>query len=196
MSGILAAIRLEQAGIPYTVVEKNPAVGGTWYENRYPGCRVDVANHFYSYSFEPNEWVEFFSQRPELFAYFDRVATDYGVRPQIRFEREVVSARWDDERRAAGTCGSASRAAARSGSPRTRSSARWASSTGRSIPEIPGRERFAGASFHSAEWDEQPGPHRQARGGDRHGRERLPARARGREAGGEAHRLPALARRG
>src|SRR5262245_46615349 len=96
MSGILAAIRLEQAGLPYTVIEKNPAVGGTWYENRYPGCRVDVPNHFYSYSFEPNEWVEFFSQRNELFAYFERVVRDYGVRERIRFEQEVTSARWDE----------------------------------------------------------------------------------------------------
>ena len=52
MSGICAAYRLKEAGIPYVVVEKNPAVGGTWYENSYPGCKVDVPNHFYSYSFE------------------------------------------------------------------------------------------------------------------------------------------------
>ena len=68
MSGLLAAIRLEQAGIPYTVVEKN--AGGRRHlatRTRYPGCRVDVANHFYSYSFEPNhDWSEFFSQRDEL----------------------------------------------------------------------------------------------------------------------------------
>ena len=67
MSGVLAAIRLEEAGIPYTVIEKNPAAGGTWYENHYPGCRVDVGNHFYCYSFEPNnEWTEFFARQPEL----------------------------------------------------------------------------------------------------------------------------------
>ena len=64
MSGLLAAIRLERAGIPYVVIEKNADVGGTWLENSYPGCRVDVANHFYSYSFAPNhDWPEFFSQR-------------------------------------------------------------------------------------------------------------------------------------
>ncbi len=58
MSGLLAGIRLGQAGIPYTVVEKNPGVGGTWYENRYPGCRVDVGNHFYCYSFAPNDELD------------------------------------------------------------------------------------------------------------------------------------------
>src|SRR5271154_6239652 len=47
MSGLLQALRLKEAGIPFTVVEKNDSVGGTWYENNYPGCRVDIANHFY-----------------------------------------------------------------------------------------------------------------------------------------------------
>src|SRR5262245_121254 len=153
MSGILAAIRLEQAGIPYTVVEKNPAVGGTWYENRYPGCRVDVANHFYSYSFEPNEWVEFFSQRPELFRYFDRVVDDYGVRPKIRFGCEVVSARWDEA-----TARWEVRLRNESGAEERLSADALVSAVGQlnrpHLPEIPGRERFAGASFHSAAWDE------------------------------------------
>ena len=57
LGGMTAAIRLKEAGLPYVVIEKNDAVGGTWYENSYPGCRVDVINHFYSYSFDPNhEW--------------------------------------------------------------------------------------------------------------------------------------------
>ncbi len=47
-SGLLAAIRLTEAGIPFEIVEKNDDVGGTWYENSYPGCRVDVASHYYS----------------------------------------------------------------------------------------------------------------------------------------------------
>jgi len=153
MSGILAAIRLEQAGIPYTVVEKNPAVGGTWYENRYPGCRVDVANHFYSYSFEPNEWVEFFSQRNELFAYFERVVRDYGVRDKIRFEREVTSASWDED---AGRWDV--RLRTRDGGEERISANAIVSAVGQlnrpSIPDLPGRERFAGPSFHSAEWDD------------------------------------------
>jgi len=54
-SGLLAAIRLHQAGVPYTVIEKNPGVGGTWWENSYPGARVDVGNHFYCYCFEPSD---------------------------------------------------------------------------------------------------------------------------------------------
>lgn len=152
MSGILAAIRLEEAGIPYTVVEKNPALGGTWYENSYPGCRVDVANHFYCYSFEPShDWPEFFSQRKDLFAYFERTAEAHGVRAKIRFESEVVAARWDED---------AARWQVRLRTPRgeeTLEANAIVSAVGQlnrpRIPEIPGRERFRGTSFHSAQWD-------------------------------------------
>jgi 4-hydroxyacetophenone monooxygenase len=45
-SGILAGIRLRQDNIPFTIIEKNDGPGGTWWENNYPGARVDVANHF------------------------------------------------------------------------------------------------------------------------------------------------------
>ena len=73
-SGLLAAIRLQQAGVPYTVIEKNPGVGGTWWENSYPGARVDVGNHFYCYSFEASDhWSEFFARQPELQTYFSDV---------------------------------------------------------------------------------------------------------------------------
>ena len=57
MSGIVAAHRLAEAGVPYVVLEKNADVGGTWLENSYPGCRVDIPNHYYSYSFaQRDDW--------------------------------------------------------------------------------------------------------------------------------------------
>ena len=66
-SGLLAGIRLAQAGLPFTIIEKNGGPGGTWWENRYPGARVDIGSHFYCYSFEPaDHWTEYFSQHPEL----------------------------------------------------------------------------------------------------------------------------------
>ena len=72
-SGLLAGIRLKEAGIPFTIVEKNAGVGGTWYQNTYPGARVDVPNHFYCYSFEPtDQWTHFFAEQPELQAYFEQ----------------------------------------------------------------------------------------------------------------------------
>ena len=154
MSGVLAAIRLEEAGIPYTVVEKNPTVGGTWYENRYPGCRVDVANHFYCYSFEPShDWSEFFSQRDEIQAYLERTTDRHGVREKTRFETEVVAAHWNEE---------ASHWEVRlrtpGGGEETLSAGAIVSAVGQlnrpRIPDFPGRERFRGAAFHSAEWDD------------------------------------------
>jgi 4-hydroxyacetophenone monooxygenase len=79
-SGLLAGIRLKEAGIPFTIVEKNAGPGGTWWENRYPGARVDVGSHFYCYSFEPaDHWTEYFSQHPELREYFDRVMRKRGI---------------------------------------------------------------------------------------------------------------------
>jgi 4-hydroxyacetophenone monooxygenase len=97
MSGILAAIRLEEAGIPYTVIEKNDAVGGTWYENRYPGCRVDVASQFYSYSFDMRpDWSEYFPRREEIHDYFESCVDRFGIRPHIRFRTEVTRAAWDE----------------------------------------------------------------------------------------------------
>ena len=66
MSGLLAGVRLKQAGVPFEIVDKNPDVGGTWLENTYPGCRVDSSNHIYSYSFEQNVWQKHFSPQPVL----------------------------------------------------------------------------------------------------------------------------------
>ena len=54
-SGLLAGIKLKQAGIPFTIIEKQSGVGGTWLANRYPGCRVDIASQYYTYSFEPTD---------------------------------------------------------------------------------------------------------------------------------------------
>src|SRR5689334_2161574 len=97
-SGLLAGIRLKEAGIPFTIVEKNAGVGGTWFENSYPGARVDVGNHFYCYSFEPSdEWTEYFAQQPELQAYFERVMTKYDIAPHVRWATTVVSARWNED---------------------------------------------------------------------------------------------------
>ena len=155
MSGLLAAIRLEEAGIPYVVIEKNAGLGGTWLENSYPGCRVDVANHFYSYSFAPNhDWPEFFSQRDELQRYFERCATEYGTRGRIRFNTEVVSARFDE-----GTGRWAVRLRDDAGHEESILATAVISAVGQlnrpKIPDIPGLGSFAGPLFHSARWQHE-----------------------------------------
>jgi 4-hydroxyacetophenone monooxygenase len=97
MSGISAAVHLKQAGIPFTVIERNVGVGGTWFENHYPGTRVDVDSRAYSYTFEPDyEWTHHFTLQPGLLQYFNDVVDKHGFRKEILFEREVTSATWDD----------------------------------------------------------------------------------------------------
>jgi 4-hydroxyacetophenone monooxygenase len=62
MSGLYAAIQLREAGLPLRQPGEERRVGGTWYENIYPGCGVDTPNHFYSYTFEPNhDWSHDFA---------------------------------------------------------------------------------------------------------------------------------------
>ena len=64
---IALGVALGHLGIPYTIVEKNAELGGTWWINRYPGCGVDTPNHSYSYSFgSGNAWTRYFCQREEL----------------------------------------------------------------------------------------------------------------------------------
>ncbi len=152
-SGLLAAIRLQQAGIPYTVVEKNPGVGGTWWENSYPGARVDVGNHFYCYSFEPSDhWSEFFAQQPELQAYFQAVMERHGVAEHVRFNTEVTSAVWDETD---GTWAVTVRGAG--GDSETLRARAVISAVGQLnepyIPDFPGADSFAGPAFHTARWD-------------------------------------------
>jgi 4-hydroxyacetophenone monooxygenase len=153
MSGLLSAIRLQQAGVAFEVIEKNADVGGTWLENTYPGCRVDNPSHLYSYSFEPNhEWPMHFSTQPVLRDYFKGCADKHNLRPHIRFNTQVVEAHFDEAaklwrvkiRKADGT-------------EETLVANAVISAVGQlnqpSIPDIPGAGDFAGASFHSARWD-------------------------------------------
>jgi 4-hydroxyacetophenone monooxygenase len=90
---------LGRLGIPYTIVEKNAELGGTWYVNRYPGCGVDTPNHSYSYSFgSRNQWTRYFAQRQELLDYLKKVALEYDIRSHLRLNTELASARWDDSK--------------------------------------------------------------------------------------------------
>ncbi len=154
MSGILAGIRLAEAGIPYTIIEKNPGVGGTWWENRYPGCRVDVGNHFYCYSFEPSEhWSEFFARQPELQQLLR------GHRPSPRRAVPHPLRHRGDRRppgtreRGPGPCRQTDPTGRTRWRPR-----RLISAVGQlnrpKLPDIEGLDTFAGSSVHTAAWDD------------------------------------------
>ena len=86
---IALGVALGRLGIPYTIVEKNAELGGTWYVNRYPGCGVDTPNHSYSFSFGArNNWTRYFAQREELLDYLKKVALEHDVRSHIRFNTQ------------------------------------------------------------------------------------------------------------
>lgn len=149
MSGILAAIRLSEAGFPFVIVEKNAGPGGTWWENTYPGARVDVGGHFYCYSFEPDDhWTEFFPRQPEVQAYFQRTFDRHGLGAHTRFATEVLGAAWDE---VAGTWSveldDGSTLVARA----------VVAAVGQMnrpfVPDVPGS--FDGPAFHTATWDHE-----------------------------------------
>ena len=153
MSGLLVAHRLEQAGVSFEILEKNDDVGGTWLENKYPGCRVDNPNHNYSYAFaQRHDWPLHFSTQDVLLDYFQRCAETFGLRDHIRFGTEVTSAEWSDTDlrwtvRVRGADGGETSIAADA----------VISAVGQLnrplMPDIPGRDAFEGESFHSARWN-------------------------------------------
>jgi 4-hydroxyacetophenone monooxygenase len=153
MSGLYAGIQLQQAGIPFVILEKNEAVGGTWFENSYPGCGVDTPNHFYSYAFEPNhDWSHFFAKRNELWNYFERVADKHDLRKHIRLATEVDEARYDEKEARWHIV------AHDADGRRLELSARiLVSAVGvlnrPKLPDIAGLSTFEGPAFHTAQWD-------------------------------------------
>ncbi|WP_454626114.1 flavin-containing monooxygenase [Bradyrhizobium cenepequi] len=97
---IALGVALGRLGIPYTIVEKEDEIGGTWYVNRYPGCGVDTPNHSYSFSFgERNQWTRYFAQRQELLDYLLKVAREHGIRSHVRLNTELTTSRWDENKR-------------------------------------------------------------------------------------------------
>lgn len=149
--GIAAAVRLQQLGIPYVLFEKNTGVGGTWFENTYPGVRVDVPAHTYDLSYAPNhEWSSYFALGDEIRRYYQDVSDKLGVSDHIQFGCEVTSAIYDEAsgnwtltvRSAQGTQQHTFRAVISAVGQLNRP--RW--------PEIEGLSSFKGKLVHSAMW--------------------------------------------
>ncbi len=100
MMGINAAVKLQQAGFDFQVIEKLDEVGGNWLENTYPGAAVDTPSRVYSFSFEPNaSWTKYYPNGPEFLAYLNRVTDKYNLRKRIDFGTKVDGAVWDDIRK-------------------------------------------------------------------------------------------------
>jgi cation diffusion facilitator CzcD-associated flavoprotein CzcO len=147
-AGIGAGVRLLQAGeSDFLILERAGELGGTWRDNRYPGCRCDVPSHLYSYSFAPNpDWRQTYAGQEDIWEYLRATAKRFGVVPHIRFSHEMVEARWDDDGhwllttdRGVYRCRYLISATGSLAEPST--------------PAIPGAARFSGTTMHSAQWD-------------------------------------------
>lgn len=78
--------------------EKNTDIGGTWLENRYPGCACDIPSHAYTYNFALNpDWPRFFSYSPDIWKYLDKVCEVFDLRKYMKFETEVVGCHWSED---------------------------------------------------------------------------------------------------
>ncbi|MET0765192.1 MAG: NAD(P)/FAD-dependent oxidoreductase [Blastococcus sp.] len=151
VSGMAAALKLREAGIDHVVLEKNSTVGGTWLENRYPGCGVDTPSHLYSFSFFPRQWSGHFGKRDELETYMQEMAEYFDLLPSIRFDTEVVAASYD----AAAQKWTVS---ARDGHGVEQEYVAnvVVTAVGQlnrpKMPTLPGMDTFQGEMFHSAAW--------------------------------------------
>jgi cation diffusion facilitator CzcD-associated flavoprotein CzcO len=177
-AGLGMAIRLKQDGIEdFVILEKAGEVGGTWRDNHYPGCACDVQSHLYSFSFEPNPaWTRMFAPQAEILAYLRRCAEKYDLLRHIRFNRQVVGARYDERASAwqvetADAVAMAAYAARRglkpgdalpagdSGAPPREQLTTQSLVLGvgglstPAYPDLPGLGRFEGKRFHSQDWD-------------------------------------------
>jgi 4-hydroxyacetophenone monooxygenase len=153
MAGLNAAIHLKKAGISYTVIERNAGVGGTWWENRYPGARVDTPSRTYMHihSLEFN-WPGPYSAQVENQRYFDWMADNFNVRRDIVFNTEVKSLIWDD---VTATWEITTQSSAGTSLLRANAVISAVGLFGRpSIPPIEGLDRFRGRAFHSSRWPE------------------------------------------
>ncbi|OBB26097.1 FAD-dependent oxidoreductase [Mycolicibacterium peregrinum] len=149
-SGLAAAVHLKRAGIPFSVLERNDHVGGTWYEARYPGARVDVPNNLYSYSFFHRDWSENFAQRDEITQYIDNVVDHFELAPHIETGVSVDGAEWDAQ---TGEWVVTTTSGGRTETLRT--SALITAAGLHNTPNIPnfqGLSEFTGQVVHSARW--------------------------------------------
>ena len=146
--GIAAAVNLRRrTNAEFVIFEKAPAIGGTWWHNRYPGCEVDVHSHAYSFSFLRYDWPRTHATQAELLRYAEDVVDRFGLRPHIRLSTAVAAVRWQPDearyevRTAAGDTELFDAVIAAVGLlsvPR--------------IPAWPGLDTFGGVAFHTAQW--------------------------------------------
>src|SRR3954470_2334001 len=151
VGGIATGVNLKRAGIDtFTIYESSLGIGGTWWDNTYPGAEVDVGSHLYSFSFKPHHWTRTHARQPELQKYLEETVDQFGLRPHLRLGVTLESATWDDDRHVwavrldDGTvdeCHALVSAVGFLNVPR--------------YPDWPGLADFAGPKFHTARWQHE-----------------------------------------
>jgi cation diffusion facilitator CzcD-associated flavoprotein CzcO len=149
--GIAAGVYLRRAGIEtFTIYESSLGIGGTWWDNTYPGAEVDVGSHLYCFSFKPNDWTRTHARQPELQKYLENAVDEFGLRPHLRLGVAVESARWNEAchvwelRLDDGSVDEVNALISGVGFlnvPR--------------FPSWPGLDTFRGPAFHTARWEHQ-----------------------------------------
>lgn len=151
-AGLIAGMRLREMGIPYTIIEKNEGVGGTWHANHYPGLQVDIPSQFYSFPFENGyDWTHYFAPQAEIKSYMNHVADEQQIRDNIRFNTEVTAAQWNDLEQLW-------HVDLRSEGQESVIKANLVISCVGALdrpqlPNLPGMNKFEGSSMHSQHWD-------------------------------------------
>lgn len=149
-AGLTAGIRLQQRGhTSFVIFERAATVGGTWRDNIYPGCAVDIPAPLYSMSFAPNpNWSRLYSSQPEILAYLQDTVRHFELEQHIRFQTEIIKTefvaeegRWRLRDRAGRV--TMARVVLLAIGPLNRPA----------MPKLPGLEKFRGKIFHSAQWD-------------------------------------------
>lgn len=149
-SGLCMAIQLRKAGLDsFLLIEKSDDIGGTWYDNRYPGCACDIPSHLYSFSFEPSpDWSRMYPGQREIHDYLKRCVERHNLAPQIRLNTKFHEAVWNEQE---------SLWEARAGDNlRIRARVLVSGVGGLHVPSYPklkGLENFRGPAFHSSTWD-------------------------------------------
>lgn len=133
----------------FTIFEKAARPGGTWHLQTYPGLACDVWAHSYTFSYAPNpDWTASFAEQPEIEAYLQRCATEFGLDPHIRTNTQIVSVDWSE---------ATSEWTLRSAGGETFVFDVVISAMGNQhtplLPSVPGMESFQGETWHATEWN-------------------------------------------
>ena len=156
VGGIYQIKQLTDHGFSCVLLEANEDLGGTWFKNRYPGCRFDSESYTYGYSFSRelvNEWhwKERFSSQPENLRYLNYVADRFNLRQHMRFNANVEAMLWDEEKRLW---------TVKLGADETLEARFVVTCLGvlsvPFLPDIEGMDRFTDPSFHTFDWPAEP----------------------------------------